>query len=295
MQTLYPMLTFNRQKGFATLFVVIVLLTAMTTITVIMTRSGMLAQSINQNESYTQEAQLAAENALEYQIAWLSTQKAQDALVGDGIVECPKDASDCPTLPTLKGKDQSEFALKLTFKNPKYIKITIDAKQIATNSKASSSCTVEISGPPDPTGAYKAVCAQDTIVSDPTVPSPALQAALKDSLDTHIKWLKTNRDTISLGSPLVCIFEPSSIQGGPTAGLNPICPIPTLPPPSILSPPPIDLTVKLEALPPFIALTAEATQSNNHSKATTSCLVKLSGTTAPYQVARIPGTWKDWE
>lgn len=292
MQTLYPMLTFNRQKGFATLFVVIVLLTAMTTITVIMARSGMLAQSINQNESYMQEAQLAAENALEYQIAWLSTQKAQNALVGDGIVECPKDASDCPTLPTLKGKDQSEFTLKLTFENAKYVKITIDAKQLATNSKASRSCTVKIAGATAP---YSASCIPSSIASDPTTPSLDLQTALNTSLALHIDWLTTHRNTVSLGSPLVCIFEPSSIQGGPTAGLNPICPIPTLPPVSILSPPPIDLTVKLEALPPFIALTAEATQSNNHSKATTSCLVKLSGTAAPYQVARIPGTWKDWE
>lgn len=288
------MLTFNRQKGFATLFVVLVLLTTMTTITLIMTRSGMLAQSINQNESYAQEAQLAAENALEYQIAWLSTQKAQDALDArvDGIVECPKNASDCPTLPTLKGKDQGEFALILKFEKAKYIKITIDAKQIATNSKANTRCTVKISGATAP---YTASCIQSTVVSNPTAPSKALQDALNTSLTLHINWLTTHRDTVSVGSPLVCVFEPSSIQGGPTAGLNPICPIPSLPKVTPVPIPPIDLTVKLEALPPLIELTAEAVQSNNHSKATTSCLVKVSGTAAPFQVARIPGTWKDWE
>lgn len=297
-------MTTNQQKGFATLFVVLVLLTAMTTITVIMTRSGMLTQSISNNEGYTQEAQLAAENALEYQIAWLSTQAAQDALLVNGSIECPKDPG-CPTLPTLKGKDQSEFALKLTL-GGKYINVTVDANpnEIDPNKKANVSCTVQIFGAIAP---YSANCIPSTIVYSPISPllslklQQDLQNAINNSLALHIDWLTTHRDDIAIGSSLRCQYEikPTEIY---TGDLNEKCPRPKKPPISIVPPEPVALDVLLKPLPSppvssqkFIPLRVEAEQSGNNSKAVISCLVKVSGTAAPYQVARIPGTWKDWE
>lgn len=277
-----------QQKGFATLFVVLVLLITMTTITMIMTRSGMLEQSTNQNENITQSAQLNSENTLEYAIAWLSTQEAHNA-INDNLIICPKD-SDCPALPTLKGNDQGVFDLNITFRKP--IKITVKATKDLTNiAKAITSCTVSgrVSGQVPP---YDLSCLPYDIFSIPAAPilNPLQdpQKAAKESLDFHVNWLKSQG---SITGSLVCLVEASSTT--PFAGLNPICPKPTLP----IGLPPIDLEVILEESP-FIELTATATQTSNNSKAITSCVVKVTanpaGTNPPYTVVRIPGTWKDW-
>ena len=99
------------QRGAATLLISLVLLIAMTLVTLTTTRSGMMEQQIVANDIRAREAQEAAEAGLEYGIAWASENDI-DWTTGttvDGIttITCPG-ATDCPTLATVNGTTSSD-------------------------------------------------------------------------------------------------------------------------------------------------------------------------------------------
>jgi Tfp pilus assembly protein PilX len=133
----------NRQQGFSTLLVVMVLLVGMTTISLTVSRSGMLEQAIAGNDSRALEAQKAGEAALEYVMAWATTQQIPAAL----NVNCGTDLG-CPALPTdLAGIDGGTFVLAVQFtRDPadsSFIKISATATQSDNNSAATVSCYIK--------------------------------------------------------------------------------------------------------------------------------------------------------
>ncbi|MEQ1636036.1 MAG: PilX N-terminal domain-containing pilus assembly protein [Methylococcales bacterium] len=131
-------------KGFATLLVILLLLVGMTTITLTVSRSGILEQQLSGNDNRAQEVQKASEAALEYVLAWATV----NPIPGTGTVNCgASPVTGCPTLPNnLAGTDGGQFVLSVEFSHdpdPNYIKITASATQSDNDSSASTSCYVK--------------------------------------------------------------------------------------------------------------------------------------------------------
>lgn len=131
---------FNGQNGFATLLVVLVLLVGMTTMTLTVSRSGILEQQLSGNDRRAQEAQKASEAALEYALAAAIPWSTETVICGT--------AANCPVLPTgLTGSDGGVFVLAIQYarhpSTPQFIKVTATATQSDNNSLASSSCYVK--------------------------------------------------------------------------------------------------------------------------------------------------------
>jgi Tfp pilus assembly protein PilX len=137
-----------RQQGFAALLVVMVLLVGMTTISLTVSRSGMLEQAITGNGLRALEAQKAAEAALEYVMAWATTAWATTQPIPVGTtVYCGTDLG-CPALPTdLAGIDGGTFVLTVQFTrdsaDSSFVKVSATATQSDNNSAATVSCYIK--------------------------------------------------------------------------------------------------------------------------------------------------------
>lgn len=141
---------FNKQQGFTTLMVILVLLIGLTTVSLTATRSGMLEQSIAGNDIRAKEVQEAAEAALEYSMAWTANHALPWENITDPLIDCPTDAN-CPVLPgSFTGNDGGAITVALRFeRNPasaNYIKITTTATQADNNSRATYSSWITQDG-----------------------------------------------------------------------------------------------------------------------------------------------------
>ncbi|NOT83599.1 MAG: hypothetical protein HOP02_02220 [Methylococcaceae bacterium] len=148
--------TQKHAKGFAALLVILVLLIGMTTITLTVSRSGILEQQLAGSDIRTQEVQKAAEAGLEYALAagMPAITSTINCGTGPGCPppiptpnpsgnNCPVTSSDCS--PFL-GNDKGILKLALEYApspDPNYIKITATAKQEDNDSFASISCYVQ--------------------------------------------------------------------------------------------------------------------------------------------------------
>lgn len=138
------------QQGFATLSIIIVMIIALTTITLTSARSSKSEQMIASNDVRAQEVQAAAEAGLEFAIAWASQNSIPWTGFSDLQVNCGRDLG-CPTLPSnLAGNDGGAFTLSITYQrranSPNFIKVTAIATQIENNASASNSCYINAKG-----------------------------------------------------------------------------------------------------------------------------------------------------
>jgi Tfp pilus assembly protein PilX len=124
----------TKQRGAATLIVVMILLFGMTIISLTASRSGLMEQKITGNDIRAREAQEAAEAGLEYGVSW-----AGKNIIGTNIT-CPG-AAGCPGLQTITGSSSGETysisSLVFTL-SPPYVKVTATAQATDTSITATS-------------------------------------------------------------------------------------------------------------------------------------------------------------
>lgn len=131
----------RRQRGMAALFVSIILLVAITVMTLSVARSSLLVQRTSGNEYRAKEVAQAAEAALEYGAAWLATTAPTWSAAVSGI----ESASPTGTLPTITSTNSSYvYNLSVTYTrataNPDFVKITATASA-STDASISASIT----------------------------------------------------------------------------------------------------------------------------------------------------------
>lgn len=144
-RTLPLNLAFLRQRGAATLLVVMMLLIGMALLTLTTSRTGMVEQKITGNDIRAKDVQEAAEAGLEYGIAWAGKNKVPwtgGKSGNDAQVSCGADAG-CPAIPDdLTGGDGGGLTLSITYDRTVpdngYIKVTSTATQTDNNSSATA-------------------------------------------------------------------------------------------------------------------------------------------------------------
>ncbi len=127
---------FLRQRGAATLLVVMMLLIGMALLTLTTSRTGIMEQKITGNDIRAKDVQEAAEAGLEYGIAW--AKDPENSI--DADINCPGGAN-CPTLPTITNSTSGEvYSISaLSFvKGTDYIKVTATAQGTDTSITATS-------------------------------------------------------------------------------------------------------------------------------------------------------------
>lgn len=137
----------HSHQGFITLTVILVLLVALTTLTLTVARSSKTEQAIASNDIRAQEIQAAAEASLDYAMAWANQHPIPWSSASDTEVNCGTDPG-CPTFPAgLVSTDGGSFIVTIRFQrhtaNAKFIKISTIAYQPDNEASATASCFID--------------------------------------------------------------------------------------------------------------------------------------------------------
>lgn len=129
----------DRQKGFATLFIVMMLALIMAVIALTTAQVGIMEQRITGNDLRAREAQEAAEAGLEYGVAWAGKNNIPWPTGTSDKLTCP--ATGCPTLPTITGSSSGEAynISSLVYYRPN---VTSDFIRVTSTSVGSPDATI---------------------------------------------------------------------------------------------------------------------------------------------------------